>query len=745
MLKIKIADYTTELNDEQLSIVRTSPFPGIATGTQAGNYIFNFTLPATPGLKEALKYVHRPQVQAFTSVPYRIDAGAGLIWEGNAQISEASSETYEIFCPVENGDFNWETKQVKLNELDLGGNRDADIGNIRCDAIVPYEIHIDLSDNTPFVYNEPFSFNEINSNIDGELNTNGDTFTSSENGKINLKAKLEIYSILNGGMYFKAYKNSEQIYSDMLNFQPGDKTENFEIDIEIDVVVGDVITWHIYVLSILAQDQISYTLAFKINANSSLLIYRYYSRFVAASTVLRYPDIDFAIFPVENPLSLDNWDDDFYQVDNFSIKDIYSNYFKVLNYWKNSGCPVFLQGEVLEGEDQYKSFKAGNIIVPFPYVGYLMKQIAKYFKYSLVNNPFEAEFKYVTLINHFIENDFLEDDTKLIAPKPGFDLADHVPGWTVYDFLQNLTKTLGLGFEVDNYKKEITFTSMEDLMINDNIEDISHLVTGHPSTKPSQVSGIKISHKKPTADKYFDDVKTLDGTTYKGEILSWLNLPPIPEVNDCYFIKTLGSYYVYKYNPETYTLGWVVHSKDFTESKTVGDEDLTLNIESSLVPCLMRGPERFDDVIGAPEGRGWLIPASYQPGQFEGAPEMFQAEWVPLLAYYHGLYPDTQDNDYPYANSDIVDPDGNIITGMQISLRLQGENGLWEKRWKRFAEWRLTAKEVVYPILPDNDFLRKLKFNKKYIINGVRYIMVDFRGAISRRGPEPSEITLLRF
>jgi hypothetical protein len=123
---------------------------------------------------------------------------------------------------------------------------------------------------------------------------------------------------------------------------------------------------------------------------------------------------------------------------------------------------------------------------------------------------------------------------------------------------------------------------------------------------------------------------------------------------------------------------------------------------------------------------------------------MLQSKWSPVIAWYHGLQKDSLNQNYPFGSLDILDPSGtNEIPGAELSLRLDGENGLYEKKWKRFLEWRIKAKTIKVKILPDRKFLQTLDFRTKKVINGVHYLLVEYRGSISKNGMGIAELTLI--
>ena len=738
MLTIKLGNYIADLANNELSIVRTSPYPLMATGSQGGNFVFNFTLPATNELKREFNYAHRPQTKdPFKVLPFRIKAGPGIIFEGTAKVTEASRDLYEIMCPVENGDFNYLAKQVKLTELDLGGDRVTDLNQDRVIATLDTNINIDATDNGPFYVGGPFEFDNVILNVNGELDYYHTAFHASENLSVSIVVDFDctVESTPFSGE-FKFYKNTVLQQSSAIT---GKGKESFYFE---DIVeIGDIIHWE-YIIRTMGNEGV-YLIKATITNETKLNVRRTFSAYMTETVSQRWPDVDLAIFPIENPEIFSNWDDDFYQIDNVSIKTLYNQYFKVMNYWKSGGFPSYMSGLAQVEDGIQQTFTAGNIFVPFPYIAYLIKRIAYHFNFAIANNPFENELMYTVLVNHFVENEFLDNSTKIFKAKSGLNLQDHVPDWTVYDLLKHLGNLFGMGYEIDNQRKILTFNFLEDILTETSCEDITHLVTEPLRVNfDKQIKGIKLIQKGPSSDKYFENVKSLDGLNYLGVVATFFELPETGTLNDCYFVTILNGYYAWKYNPDTYRFDWVRHSNNFIQAIENGND--TQDFSSELCPVLMRSPQRIDDVLGAPN-RGWLIPASHQPGKFEGAPEMYQTKWVAGILFYHGLYPDSQAADYPFASNDIYDPSGAAISGSELSLRLDGDNGLYEKKWKRYLTWRTSTPSVTARILPDDNFLQGLKFSKKYTINGVKYLIAEYRGSINRTGAGIAELTLLPY
>lgn len=718
---LKIGNHFADLGDTKLSLVLTSPYPLMAEGYQGGNFVFNFSLPSTPELKKELSFAHRPgSLPAIIKAPFLIEA-SGIRYSGTAEISEASSDTYEVLCPVGNGDFNIAAKEVKLPAVEMG---ETSVENPLIDsAVSPFMYDFYQSQFTYFSIEEVIKFKNISLNS-GELNGDGSSFTSLENRTVRLKFGVNCEVFCN----YKAiriYKND--VLLNTLYLADGNNSK----ECSIILTVGDVISWKVFISAAWYREQ--YEITGSVFAGATLeIVIDLESTAMINGAILRYPDVNFAVFPLENPYVLDNWPDDFYQIDNDSIKVLYQKYFKVINYWTKDQFPELIFTTV---DGVY--CEANNLFIPFPYIAFIIKCIARHFNYAIQNNVFENELKYAVLINHFVENTFLSDDPKKLIPNSSFYLNNHVPNWTVYDFLQHLCKLFGLGYEVDNELQVIEFNFVDDIIKSTDSIDISHLVVSHPVVKySSKLKAFKLEQKIPSNDKYFSQVKSLDGLNYKGVLTFLSELPEDPAINDCYFVKFVDAYMVYGYNTDTYAFSWIIHGRRFT-SEIVSGEDPS-EIASEICPLMQ--VVKGDRMIPS---REWSIPASHQPGNFESAPETFKTEWKPGIVWYHGLYNDNLGEAYPFASSGIISPGGSTIPGATLSLTLDGASGLYEKKWKTYLNWRINAKPVTVQIVPDRSFLQNFRFKKKVTINAVRYLIVDVRGNIGINGPEVFELSLL--
>jgi hypothetical protein len=421
-----------------------------------------------------------------------------------------------------------------------------------------------------------------------------------------------------------------------------------------------------------------------------------------------YPNSDYACFPVENSKMFDKLEEDTYQIDHVGIKEIYNKYFPVINYYKDNQFPL-----VMLGESEDEPFIAFNLFNPFPYLAYVINQLAKGLGITIENNVFEdTDLKQLVVFNLFAENSFITSE--LIQPKTGFNLQDHVPDVEVSKYWINLCKLLGIAFDFKAHTKTLRLRYLKDIAASDEYADFPGIIISEPVLRADPYNGYRLKQNTESDEfisKYF---KSLEGLTLKGSvnIVNQLSAITDQEVNDCYYVTSRKEFWYWNYDTELAIMNWIFYSKDFFFVKESIDEELgsnTYELTTDINAIMDNGWPYTDNNICAPAGRFWLIPKSEQPGNFDGLPDVFKADFSKSLLFYHGLRFDNQEMLYPLASSDVYDYAGNPVTfeassgypayTHSLSLKWDGENGLYEKRYKNWLDvlmrsrgfWRLKA------------------------------------------------------
>lgn len=729
MFELKIGNTFVDTAGIEIPVVLRSPL--FADGK--GSYMFNFTLPASDELKKEFSHFHRPGGNTAPYLRRELSLKMGpLHYTGTATITTAGPRAYEVSCPIENGDLAAILKETKLTELDLGGVRDSEDAEILISAVSTEDIIVDdITPAPPAVLTYPIYFDDISINKDGMLNVDGDQIEIFESGKIVLIVRLEHFWT-RGLTLFRIYKGPTTVFSYELK-----QGSNF-IPIELDVISGDIYDLRIAGMREPTGPGYVKTI-FTIYAGAELKVFGQ-GEFGTTIGTDFYPEGDFAIFPIENPQMFDSLDDDSFMIDHLSIKEVYSKYFPVMNYYVDNKFPLIMTGET---EDE--GFSAFNVFIPFPYLAYVIKRIAQTFGITISNNVFEDnDLRQLVIFNLYAENSFLTSE--LIQPRPGFDLADHVPDVQISTYFKNLCKLLGIAYDFKSVGKTLRLKYLKDIAADQAYQPFPGTIINEPELTTAPYQGYRLKQEVSGDDYISTYFKSLKGLNYKGTVTIVNQLSSItnPEINDCYYVTTRREYWIWNYDTELGILNWISHSKDFFSEMESIDENIpgdVFEVISDINAIMLNGWDYMDNNICRPSGRHWLIPVTYQPGTFDGLPDYFRTEFTNSLLFFHGLRADSQLNLYPLGTHDRYDYAGNpivyesVIPGEgythDLSLRWDGPHGLYEKRYKGWIEMMLRSRgfwKFKAALTPWE--LSKIDMFTWYQGNGFKFLIKELRFSI---------------
>lgn len=749
MLKIKIGDTWAETNGLEIPVVLRSP----VFSEGKGSFIFNFSVPATDEMKKELSFFHRPGAAGANTIkkPMVLSYGA-LRYAGTATITAASDDTYEVSCPVENSDLAGLLKGVKLPEIDLGGVRTYSNEEIRASATMAANYVIDESDPEDFNVLFAPTFSAITTNTESELQVDGKQFIPEIAAGIILTFNLYAWENLGTDSVIMVMVNSVVKQTIPLNKSPHEYVLTKAVA-ALQAAAGDVITWNIYVGSVLAAFE-EYRIDFTLRSDSNISVSVEYIDTENDGLQL-YPSSDFARFPIENSKLFDNMEDDTYMIDHMSAKDLYSRFFNVANYYKNDSFPVLLDGEIqLEEEGAVEYVIAYNLLVPFPYLAYVMKQLFRKLGIGINNNVFEDnDMRQLVIFNAYAENNFISD--KLIAPTPGMDLKDHVPDVVASDYFVNLCKLFGIAYDYNPNTRILRLKYLKDIAADTSYSSFPGIIVSLPDLKASPYKGFRLVQPTGNDDFIRENFKSLKGLTYKGEVTYAAQLPRTGmQINDCYYITRRHEFWIWNYDTEYGLMNWYMHSKNFFfEFEQLDDEAEgdVLEIKTNINPIMDKGWEFQDFTPAADTGREWLIPRSDQAGIFDGLPDFFRSEFSNSLLYYHGLRKDNQENLYPLGSCDRYDFLGNTIDFEgtpayihDLALRWEGPHGIYEKRYKAWLDILMRSRGTfTFKAYLDSVELSKIDLLKWYTLPGFRFMIKEIRVSLLEKSISVAEIDIL--
>lgn len=709
-----------------LPLVLRSPLFLTDQGKIPGSYIFNFPVPAGEAIRQVFAQAHRVQKGSYTTtdLPYVITNGS-VRYAGSCIVTQASRDTYEIACKIDNGDFSGKLYGKMLSDLDFGG--DIQIADIYSSAQIPtitYEYT--YAGYHEFLVNSLFS---IICDITGSMSNSGLVFTSPST--ITMKQKIYVSAIFfRGSLQLTLTKNSIQYYQETINSLTPHNYIDYTIDLSL--TAGDVIELILLVQSEGVQNEgedISLTLERCSIEYSTTNIF-------TSNVALDQYETDYAVFPTLNAEFLSEFPDDGFLIDNLSIKTLYTVYFPVLNYFKNGEFPFMLNGTT-EGENMF----AANLFTPFIYMRTILNKIASESGYSIVNNPFDTDyFQGMVLFNAYAENMYVGDLASLVPIKPTFNLANHVPILAQSDFLKAVSLLTGYMPMVDNNLQTLTFVDLKRIHLVSNtnvpVKFPGILLETPIITIEPEYKGIKLELTKAGNDQYLDHIKELnEKLIYKGQVDHLSELPASGNlVNDMYLVLESNEYYVYQYNPETYTLTWWFFSKNFPIIYTEGVEpffELTINL------CPILTTHFRDETLGCPENRYWILPKTEQAGILEGFPDSLATECGFQVLYYKGMVHDSLGEDYPLGSSRRADF-SEIETYPDLSAR-----SIFENRYMYFLRWlAYETKLVTFKAILSPSQLNSLSFSQLYAASDTFFLLKEIRINLELDGFSLAEIDM---
>ncbi len=708
-----------------LPLVLRSPLFDTSDGKTPGSFIFNFNLPATPDLRRQFGQAHRTLRggRATATLPYKLKDGS-LKYEGTCTLIEADSDSYSISFAVENGDLAFALKDKTLKDLDLGG--DIPVADVFSLANMPTEgdlINIQTDHEQHFA--GTFNSGLIIQDLTNSMSSNGGIFTAPNAVSLTLRLKI-IYHYLDGNCLLRLKVNG----IDAVVLTMNDKSiywAELNESIALNLSAGDVVSIYFDLITTYDALHNGWYLYYKMGKGG----------FIEFSSVNIFNmacqgnqnTFDFAIFPVENPEFFTNFPDDHFMLDNRSLKELYSKYFPVQNYYKDGQFSMILGGH-LEGE--YLS--ASNLFTPFVYFNTLLNKISAAAGYRILNSPYTgnestANSHYNAVLYYpFAENTYLESDTHIAPVKPTFNLIDHVPAMSQIEFLREAAKVAGMRLVVSNNERTITFVSLQD-QINLAPKQFPGILQANPLIKVSpEYKGIKFEFKKAPRDNYIaGHLKEIDPTiVYKGSVANPHDLFAITgqKINDCYLMLAVNELYVWRYDPKTYQVGWMFYSTNFFLSYQEGVEPF-LTISNEFCPLLTHAT--MDNTVVSAVERGWLIPVTSQPGIMEGVPNT-DNEFSKQILFYRGMQLDGQGNLYPLGTPGNKNFNNDIF-GFSVALCAAGDSANMYLAHKTFMNWlAYDAKPVTYKAIFTRGQLAATKLHEPYIdTHGVVFLIKEIR------------------
>jgi hypothetical protein len=434
---------------------------------------------------------------------------------------------------------------------------------------------------------------------------------------------------------------------------------------------------------------------------------------------------DYTFFPV--------WDDNFYKIsDNESAQ---SDFQGVINaYFEGS----FIAPYDITDDNGTTTINP-NTLVPFPYVVYILKQIAKLFNKNLTGSFIaDADIKQLVLFNtHDLIGEYPNYTTQI-------NVQNHVPNTTIRSFLNELIVKYNIAVSITAQNLALTFK--QDALAA--LEDDNYTLhtegefTLEPFTK-KEVQGFLFSSEIDTDDEALTDYA--DNTAVDGRIkgiVTFKNQLPNPSLlGEFYYVVWHNAFFQSNTNGGDHTTYTEAGGFKNASRYKVGDGGEKIESQSSTLLLEKHLPNIAEHPQIAYYG---LCPKTLVPGISVGlAFNTDKKNQFPLkFLFYRGLQPNYDNAAVPLGTNDVWNALNQKVGN--LSLQWYGEYGLYERLHKRWVLKLEAAKAINYTIVFDPKHLSNLNFFKPKRLDNQRILLEKINYAIAPDGIQKATVRTLK-
>jgi hypothetical protein len=721
MISLKIGSLLVDTSDIDIPVVLRSPVFANDEGKIPGSFVFNFSLPLTDDLKRELEFAHRASRKGKPTWQHPSSMSFGpLKYAGTATITKISLDEVEFSMPVEVGNLANDFGELELKDLEISEVLPWDPELMYADLSESFDVN--HGQQLPFTQDIqiPFSFNPIDNFTSFDLDELTFTAPATRDYRIVFQINSFLHYILNTPQLGLAGKDRKVLITkNGSDFIVVDITaDSFSFDDLVSLTANDELKFYLRVSG--QYSNFNNYLHITIQPGTSLTISNDVTPFddIPGKT---YPDANFAVFPYQNPEATGNMPDSLFQIDINDIKDNLSRFAPVINYYRDGHFPYVVSGAV---NDLYYSML--NLFSPAPYLAFIIKKIFAHVGYTIANNVFEGdELKRITVLTaNFLNNYFPGSGT--------IYLKDFIPEASLKDFFRDVCRFLGIVFKVNTANRSIEFKFIDDIMADMTSIEFNENISGTPEIDPEEYQGFALKITPTDCDYIKNNYRSLDDVIIKGFVSSYALLPEEGnQLFDCFYVNQWHAWYIWNYDPDKGAYAWVFHSIDYSvevKETVQGQDPFTIDLKLSSPAMQIWDPENpaKDPTVGS--ARYWHIPALHLSGNFKNLPSAYRSKSQYALIPYWGLQKDASNQDYPFASNDVYNYGGTKIDHANIALRPDGDCGLYEKKWKRFIQWRLESPGV-FKIMKHFTALELSQLNwfRWHKIHGVDYLLKEVR------------------
>ena len=327
----------------------------------------------------------------------------------------------------------------------------------------------------------------------------------------------------------------------------------------------------------------------------------------------------------------------------------------------------------------------------------------------------------------YVDYTLTSSQSELNSFSNNIDIVNHVPDMQATDFLVSIFSFLQIKMKPIKGTNIIELNYATDIINSTTYNTLTPIARPVPTIEKEKPTGTKYNFDFPSSD--FDtknNFKSQTGKTQLTDVVSTLDLPAVAP-NTFIRIGNTNMVYIASFNEGTGLYEWVYSTDNYFELiKTDGKEE----IKPALSPLLMRDVPMLGVNIIAPQAMN------------EGSSLVFANGLKPQtdlrLMFYHGMCPDANGDNYPYASATRWDYAGNEVG--TINLQWDGTDGIYDLFHKALFNFLQTARLVTHTIDFTTAHLGTIDVFEKQLIDQTQYFISRIRVNLKPNGIEPATV-----
>lgn len=351
--------------------------------------------------------------------------------------------------------------------------------------------------------------------------------------------------------------------------------------------------------------------------------------------------------------------------------------------------------------------------------------------YLDISLTFGDEFTYVIIDNKTLKH-YNHSASSLNIFNNTITPTNHVPNILSSTVLNAIRKTFGIHYFISEVSGKIEFKFLSEIIDDIEYIDITNKVSAAYIKTIDKDAGLKFNFTFPAGDADVSNIKeiTTGGTNDLGDFDKITDLPAPSKAGDIAYVWNLNAYYIVKQD-DANLMQWVLLTFNFPDYIVgTGATEVKPNL-STLFQFVHNHPTE-----------GYCCPQTKQKGTSPAFDTGINALELQLL-FYWGFQENASAETYPYASHLAYDY---AKTSMgNYELRWGGTKGLYAKFWQKYSEWFVNRKvPVTYYAILDVEFLRNLKWYRKYRINNVNFYISSIEVEATMNGLSLAKLQLYK-